>query len=120
MPHPQVAMPAGRTLGVLVAPLGDAALDELGLGYGVRVAKVQAGSAAEAAGIQADDVILEFDGKPIYSGDRLRWLVRKGEEDKQVEIKLQRGAEVITLTATPTTPEPKPKCEERPVRGSST
>jgi S1-C subfamily serine protease len=101
-------------------PLDHAALDEMGLGYGMRVVKVQPGSAAEAAGIQAEDIILEFDGKPVYSGERLRWLVRKGDEDRTVGIKLQRDKEAITLSATPQTPEPKPKCEKRPVRGSST
>lgn len=119
-PYHGAAMPAGRTLGVLVAPLDHAALDEMGLGYGMRVVKVQSGSAAEAAGIQAEDIILEFDGKPVYSGERLRWLVRKGDEDRTVGIKLQRDKEAITLSATPQTPEPKPKCEKRPVRGSST
>lgn len=119
-PYHGAAMPAGRTLGVMVAPLDHAALDEMGLGYGMRVVKVQPGSAAEAAGIQAEDIILEFDGKPVYSGERLRWLVRKGDEDRTVGIKLQRDKETITLSATPQTPEPKPKCEKRPVRGSST
>lgn len=119
-PYHGAAMPAGRTLGVMVAALDHAALDELGLGYGIRVVRVQPGSAAEAAGIEAEDIILEFDGKPVYSGDRLRWLVRKGDEDRTVEIKLQRNKEVITLRATPETPEPKPKCEKPPMRGSST
>lgn len=119
-PYHGTAMPAGRTLGVMVAPLDHAALDEMGLGYGIRVVKVQPGSAAEAAGLQAEDIILEFDGKPVYSGDRLRWLVRRGDADRTVEIKLQRDKEVTTLSATPATPEPKPKCEKRPLRGSST
>ena len=119
-PYHGAAMAPGRTLGVMVAAVPHPELDELDLNYGVRVVKVQPGSAAEAAGIQADDMILEFDGKPVFSGDRLRWLVRKGDEDRQVEIVLQRGKDVITLTATPATPAPKPKCEERPAPSSST
>jgi S1-C subfamily serine protease len=118
MPDRGAAMGPGLTLGVLVAGLPHATLDELGLDYGVRVAEVQPGSPADAAGIKPEDVILELDGKPVYSGDRLRWLVRKGEEGKAVAIKLRRDKEVMTLNASPATP--KPKCAEPPVRGSST
>jgi S1-C subfamily serine protease len=118
MPYHGAAMAPGLTLGVLVAALPHATLDQLGLDYGVRVAEVQPGSPADAAGIKPEDVILELDGKPVYSGDRLRWLVRKGEEGKAVAIKLRRDQEVMTLNATPATP--KPKCAEPPVRGSST
>jgi S1-C subfamily serine protease len=113
-------MAPGLSLGVMVTALPHTALDELGLNYGIRVVKVKPGSAAEAAGITAEDIILEFNGKPVYSGDRLRWLVRKGEEGKQVEIKLQRDDKVMSLTATPAAPPAKPKCEERPVPSSST
>jgi membrane-associated protease RseP (regulator of RpoE activity) len=119
-PYHRAAMAPGLSLGVMVTALPHAALDELGLNYGIRVVKVKPGSAAEAAGITAEDIILEFDGKPVYSGDRLRWLVRKGEEGKQVEIKLQRDDKVMSLTAMPAAPPAKPKCEERPVPSSST
>lgn len=119
-PYHGAAMAPGRMLGVMVAALPNASLDELGLGYGVRVAGVRPGSAAEAAGIQADDLILEVDGKPVYSGDRLRWLVRQGEEGKAVAIKLQRNQEVMTLSATPASPVPRPRCEPAPAPSSST
>ncbi len=119
-PHHGARMAPGPMLGVMVAGLPNATLDELGIGYGVRVASVLPDSAAAAAGIQADDLILEIDGKPVYSADRLRWLVRQGEEGKPVAIKLQRGKEALTLSATPATLAPKPKCEDRPARPSST
>lgn len=102
-----------KSLGVMVHDLADAMLDEKGLGYGIRVARVQPDSAAAAAGLKAGDTILEFDGKPVYSGDRLRWLVRKAEAGKSLEIKLIRDGAPVTLNATLKEPEPvKPRCEE--------
>lgn len=89
-----------RNLGVMVSSLPNAALDERGLGYGILVSKVQPDSAAAAAGIRSGDLILEFGGKPVYSGDRLRWLVSRTEPGKAVEIKLLRDKEPITLNAT--------------------
>ncbi len=49
---------------------------------------MQSGSPAAVAGIRAGDLIIEFAGKPGYSGDRLRWLVRKAEAGKTIEVKL--------------------------------
>lgn len=91
-----------RSLGVMVSRLPNAALDERGLGYGILVNKVQPDSAAAAAGIRAGDLILEYDGKPVYSGERLRWLVSRSDAGKAVQIKLLRDKEPITLNVTPT------------------
>jgi S1-C subfamily serine protease len=105
---------SGKTLGVLVSDLSNAGLDEQGLGYGVKVNKVQPDSAAAAAGIQAGDLIVEFAGKPVTSGDRLRWLVRQAEAGKGVDIKLLRDKQSVTLNATLAEPAPKGKCEDKP------
>lgn len=110
----QPAPAAGKTLGVLVSDLADATLDERGIGYGVKVNKVQPDSAAAVAGIQAGDLIVEFAGKPVTSGDRLRWLVRQAEAGKGVDIKLLRENQSITLNATLAEPAPKGKCEDKP------
>jgi hypothetical protein len=56
-PYHRAAMAPGLSLGVMVTALPHAALDELGLNYGIRVVKVKPGSAAEAAGITAEDII---------------------------------------------------------------
>ena len=117
-PHHGAMTAPGPMLGVMVAGLANATLDELGLGYGVRVAKVLPGSAAEAAGIKAGDLILEVGGKPVYSAERLRWLVRQGEEGKAVDVTLQRDKQAVKLSVTPAAP--KPKCEETPARPTST
>ncbi len=95
-----MARAPAKTLGVMVSSLPNATLDELGLGYGILVSGVQTDSAAAVAGIRSGDLILEYGGKPVYSGDRLRWLVSQTEVGKAVEIKLLRGEEMITLNGT--------------------
>lgn len=95
-----MAKSPAKTLGVMVSSLPNAALDERGLGYAILVSGVLSDSAAAAAGIRSGDLILEYDGKPVYSGDRLRWLVSRSEAGKAVDIKLLRGKEPITLKAT--------------------
>lgn len=95
-----MAKAPAKSLGVMVSSLPNATLDERGLGYGILVNGVQSDSAAAAAGIRPGDLILEFNGKPVYSGDRLRWLVGRTEAGKPVEIKLLRDKEPITLNAT--------------------
>ncbi len=96
-----VARAPAKTLGVMVSSLPNAALDERGLGYAILVSKVQSDSAAAQAGIRSGDLIIEFDGKPVFSGERLRWLVNRAETGKAVEIKLLRDKETITLNVTP-------------------
>lgn len=107
--HP--AALAGKALGVHVSNLPDARLDEAGLGYGVNVENVLPDSAADAAGIQAGDVIVEFAGKPVYSTERLRWLVRQAEAEKSLDIKLLREGTPVTVNATLKEAAPKEKCE---------
>jgi C-terminal processing protease CtpA/Prc len=109
------AMPmSGQSLGVMVSNLSNAMLDTVGLSHGINVEKVLSDSSAAQAGIRAGDLITEFAGSPVYSADRLRWLVRKAEPGKALEIKLLRDKQPVTLNATLTVPEPKAKCEEKP------
>lgn len=110
------ALPAmsGKTLGVRVSDLPDATLDEASLHYGINVESVQPDSAAAAAGIRAGDVIAEFAGKPVYSAERLRWLVRKAPPGKGVDIKLMREGKPLVVSATLTEPAPKEKSNAMP------
>ncbi|MFN3593264.1 MAG: S1C family serine protease [Thiobacillaceae bacterium] len=96
-----MALAPGKTLGVMISRLPNTALDERGLGYGVLVAKVQIDGPAASAGIRPGDVILEFNGKPVFSGDRLRWLVHKAEAGKPAEVKLLRDKETLTVQVSP-------------------
>jgi membrane-associated protease RseP (regulator of RpoE activity) len=104
----------GKSLGVMVSNLPNAMLDEAGLSHGINVEKVLPDSAAAVAGIQAGDLITEFAGSPVYSADRLRWLVRKAEPGKGLEIKLMREQKPVVVNATLIGPAAKPNCEMRP------
>jgi len=111
------AMPAemrGKSLGVMVSNLPNAMLDEAGLSHGVNVEKVLLDSVAAEAGIKAGDLITEFAGSPVYSADRLRWLVRKAEPGKSMEIKLMREQKPVVVNATLVAPEAKPNCDMQP------
>lgn len=107
------AVLGGKVLGVLISDLPNAQLEQRGLNFGVQVQRVQADSPAAAAGIQPDDIIVEFAGKPVYSGERLRWLVRQSEAGTPVDIKLQRGDASMSVSATLQAPPPKQDCPRR-------
>lgn len=111
---PAAAAPmAGKSLGVFISELPNALLDSSEIGYGVNVESVRPDSAAAAAGIRAGDLITEFAGKPVLSGERLRWLVRKAEADKPLDVKLFREGKPVTLSVVLKAPEPKAKCDSR-------
>jgi len=103
----------GKMLGVAITDLPSAMLDAANLGYGVNVEHVQPESAAAAAGIRAGDVIVEFDGRPVFSADRLRWLVRNAEAGKGLDIKLMREGQPMTVNATLAAPAPKESCPSK-------
>lgn len=105
------AYPDGKMLGVHVSDLSNALLDAAKVGYGVSVEQVRPDTAAAAAGIRAGDLIVEFAGKPVVSAERLRWLVRKAESGKSLEVRLLREGSPVSVNVTlPDTP-PKPKCD---------
>ena len=71
-------------------------------GEGVQISGVTPGGAAELAGLQAGDVLLEFDAVPITSlqeysnfiresvpGDKVLLKIRRGDERMELEVKLQ-------------------------------
>lgn len=113
MQHP--AMPAGgKVIGVMVSNLTNAVLDGAGLNYGVSVERVQPDSAAAQAGIRAGDMITDFAGSPVYSAERLRWLVQKAEAGKPLEIKLLRERQPVQLNISLPLPATKPANDENP------
>ncbi|MEM7453125.1 MAG: trypsin-like peptidase domain-containing protein [Planctomycetota bacterium] len=61
------------------------------------ISEVTPGGAADEAGIEAGDVIVEFDGKPVETFEDLRDLVGDKEPDDEVKIVLKRGEETIEL-----------------------
>jgi regulator of sigma E protease len=66
-----------------------------------RVAGVQAQSAASAAGLRAGDVIISADGRAIANFRALQSVIG-GAAGRPVVLRVQRGSETLSLTATPT------------------
>jgi S1-C subfamily serine protease len=58
---------------------------------GVELATVQAGTAAEKAGIKPHDVIIEFDGRKVTQFDDLRAAIGRKSEGDRVKVKVLRG-----------------------------
>jgi regulator of sigma E protease len=65
---------------------------------------VRAGGAAERAGLQKGDRVLEVDGRPVPDGQRLRELIR-GSVDAEggvpMDWRVQRAGRVLDVTVTP-------------------
>ncbi|MBT8146327.1 MAG: PDZ domain-containing protein, partial [Gammaproteobacteria bacterium] len=66
---------------------------------GALVTRVLPDSAAEAAGIEVYDVVTAIDDKVINSGRDLRNLVGLVRRGQPVELQIQRGDALLTLTA---------------------
>lgn len=67
--------------------------------HGVIVTDLQEGdSPARKAGIQPDDILLEFDGKPVESPDALRSMVANTTPGTEVPVRVLRGSEEKLLT----------------------
>lgn len=72
--------------------------EELGVNEGVWVKEVVEGSAASAAGIQADDVIVGIDNKPIKTMAELQEELAKHRPGDKVKVKLIRDKKEKTVT----------------------
>ncbi|MBQ8866376.1 MAG: Do family serine endopeptidase [Bacteroidaceae bacterium] len=72
--------------------------EELGVNEGVWVAEVVEGSAASAAGIQADDVITGIDNKTIKTMAELQEELAKHRPGDKVKVKLIRDKKEKTVT----------------------
>lgn len=81
----------GAALGVSVQDIPFSRLDQLGIPQGVSVRSVLPGSSAEEAGIEPNDILVAMDTKPIYSTERLRWLVSKQPPGESVSLNMRRS-----------------------------
>ena len=72
--------------------------EELGVSEGVWVKEVVEGSAASAAGIQADDVIIGIDNKKIKTMAELQEELAKHRPGDKVKVKLIRDKKEMTVT----------------------
>ncbi|MEZ4373437.1 MAG: trypsin-like peptidase domain-containing protein [Polyangiaceae bacterium] len=102
-------------IGIVVASVTAEDVSRLSLGgrAGALVREVKAGSAGDRAGLADDDVILEFDGKPIAGPERLRWLASVAGVGSVVSLKVARGKRQfdlkLTLGELPNQAEPEPE-----------
>jgi S1-C subfamily serine protease len=92
---PQIAF-----LGVTTEPLTANTADELGVDQGAVVGDVSEGSAAEQAGIQQGDVIVEVAGTTIDSVEDVASEVRKHRPDDDIDVVIVRDGNRQTLTVT--------------------
>ncbi len=91
-------------LGITGATVTSQEIAFYGYPEGVYVANVNAGSAAEEAGLQRGDYIMEFDDQKITSMEQLQRLLMYYEEGAAVEIQIERptrnGYDELTLQVT--------------------
>jgi serine protease Do len=89
-------------LGVGITDIDDDTMKALGLKsqQGALVSQVQAGSAADKAGIRPSDVIVAFDGHPIRKAHDLPFLVASQKPGSKVPVGIIRNGQPMTLTVT--------------------
>jgi serine protease Do len=65
-----------------------------------RLGGVTPGGAAAKAGMKAGDVVIKFAGQQIHTFQELTAEVRKYKPGEKVEVEIQRGEEVLKISAT--------------------
>ena len=97
----RVWSPDRAFLGVTIADISPDKARELKLpaDRGALVVDVEKGSPAAKAGLEKDDVVVEFDGERVRSAAELRRLVQETPTDRSVAIKVIRNGQPRTLTA---------------------
>ncbi len=114
------ALKAGKTIraGFLGVQVKTANAD----GSGVKVQKVQPGSAAEKAEVKDNDIILAVDGTKVLDPAHLRILISKHIAGEKIKLLVKRGDEEKEIEATlgeappPQTPAGRPRITPRPGR----
>ena len=89
-------------LGVRIQPMTEDLADALGLAQnrGEFVQSVQPGEPAEAAGLQAGDVVLKVDGKDVSPDQSLSFIVANIEPGRRINLEIVRDGQRRTLPAT--------------------
>lgn len=87
-------------VGIGMADLTEAGLEELGLDNGVVIASVVDGSAAAVADLQPYDVIVEFDGEEVSSGEQLKELIETKKVGDRISLRIWRDGTMMTVGLT--------------------
>ena len=92
----------GAWMGVRLGDISAEKARELKLSgdSGALVKKVEADGPASKAGLQANDVITEFDGERVRSVAELRRLIRETPPGRKVDVKVNRGGATHDLSIT--------------------
>ena len=96
----------GRTirgwLGVRIQTVTDDLAESLGLdrAYGALIASTLPGGPAEASGIKAGDIILEFNGSEVTEMRKLPRLVAESEVSKPVNVVIWRNEKKLNIKVT--------------------
>jgi hypothetical protein len=91
---------SGAFLGVRTMGLNEQLAEYFDVTQGVLVTEVVEDSPAEAAGIQAGDVILSADGRAVEKHRELRRVIHKKDPEDSLAIELKRRGTSMTLTVT--------------------
>ncbi len=88
-------------LGVSMEPVTAAAADAFGLDrpQGVLINQVFAETAAEAAGLQAGDIVLKIDGQEVNQPNQFSSLIARKHPDDNVSMEVRRKNKTLTLSA---------------------
>ncbi len=84
-------------LGITIRDITDDMSKQYSMPKGVYVLDVAVMSAAERAGMQKGDIIVEFDGESVESADDLNTIKAKQQPGETVEIKIDRNGKEMTL-----------------------
>ena len=88
------------THAVLGASVGDAASDSSQIPTGAEIAQITPGSGAEAAGLQAGDVITALGSQPVESANSLIAAVRSSAPNSSTQVTYIRGGQSDTVDVT--------------------
>ncbi|HZO74410.1 MAG TPA: trypsin-like peptidase domain-containing protein [Ktedonobacteraceae bacterium] len=98
----QVTHTGRAALGVSVATVDSvlAAQDNLSVDHGVLIADIVNGGAAQRAGLQAGDVIVQIDNSPIDNVSSLTDVLATKNPGDNVSVKIYRGNQQLTINVT--------------------
>ena len=88
---------SGSYLGVMIAEVGSEGAESTGADYGAFVSSVVEDGPAAAAGLQADDVIVSWNGERVEGITQLRRLLRETPPGRTAELGVMRGGSTMTI-----------------------